>query len=113
LENHPRFLRLKQNPSTKKIVLDKTTGLPSIVENAIPTPEVENHEEDEDRPVHVTVARPKGESKEDKKARKKAVKGERQQRRMEKKGNKETFAVERKNLERVITTREKAGIRKL
>jgi protein LTV1 len=59
------------------------------------------------------VARPKGESKEDKKARKKAVKEGRQQRRIEKKGNKETFALERKNIGRVMTTREKAGTRKL
>lgn len=59
------------------------------------------------------MARPKGESKEDKKTRKKAVKEERQQRRMEKKGNKEMFALERKSIERVMTTREKAGTRKL
>jgi len=70
-------------------------------------------EEEEDRSARVTVTRPKGESKEEKKARKKVVKEERQQRRVEKKGNKETFALERKNIGRVMTTREKAGIRKL
>ncbi len=63
--------------------------------------------------VRVTVTRSKEESKEEKKARKKAVKEERQQRRMEKKSNKDTFALERKNIEKVMTTREKAGIRKL
>jgi len=133
LENHPRLLRLKQKPSTKKIILDGKTGLPSIIENATPTPVLQTHEddseEDDDRreppesfpglpliilsAVRVTVARPKGELREDKKARKKAVKEERQQRRIEKKGNKETFALERKNIGRVMTTREKAGIRKL
>lgn len=59
------------------------------------------------------MTRSKEESKEEKKARKKAVKEERQQRRIEKKSNKDTFALERKNIERVMTTREKAGIRKL
>ena len=133
LENHPRFLRLKQKPSTKRIVLDRKTGLPSIVEKATPTPDLQEHgadsEEDEDRrelsepfldlvlsiPLapRVTVTRSKGEPKEEKKARKKAVKEERQQRRTEKKGNKDAFALERKNIGRVMTTREKAGIRKL
>ena len=133
LENHPRFLRLKQKPSTKKIVLDKKTGLPSIVEDATSTPELRSPDggstEDEDRrelsgpflglpliilsAIRVTVARPKGELREDKKARKTAVKEERQQRRIEKKGNKETFALERKNIGRVMSTREKAGTRKL
>ena len=133
LENHPRFLRLKQKPPTKRIVLDRKTGLPSIVENANPTPGPQNHEadseEDGDRrellesfsdlalsilvAARVTVTRSKGESKEEKKSRKKAVKEERQQRRTEKKGNKDSFALERKNIGRVMTTREKAGIRKL
>ena len=93
------FLRLKQKPSTKKIVLDRKTGLPSIVENAPPTPDLQSlepdSEDDEDRrellesspglvlsillAAHVTVARPKEESKEEKKARKKAIKEECQQ----------------------------------
>jgi len=97
--------------------LDKKTGLPSIVENASPKLQLESREEgseeDQDRPARLTVARPKGESKEDKKARKKAVREERQQRRMEKKGNRDTFAFERKHLARVETTREKPGIRNL
>jgi protein LTV1 len=133
LENHPRFLRLKQKPPMKRIVLDRKTGLPAIVENATPTPDLQGHEadseEDGDRrelpesfpdlvlsillAIRVTVTRPKGESKEEKKSRKKAVKEERQQRRTEKKGNKDAFALERKNIGRVMTTREKAGIRKL
>ena len=113
-------------------MLDRKTGLPSIFENTTSAPELQSHEaesEDEDQrelpktfpdfvlsillAARVTVTRLKGESKEEKKARKRAVKEERQQRRMEKKGNKETFALERKNITRVLTTREKAGIRKL
>ena len=46
LENHPRFLRLKQKPSTKKVELDKKTGLPSIVEDATSTPELQSHKGD-------------------------------------------------------------------
>lgn len=44
----------------------------------------------------VTVARPKGESKEERKARKAAVKAERQDRRLEKKTRQELFNGERK-----------------
>lgn len=130
LENHPRLLRLKQKPPTKKVALDKKTGLPSIVEIATPTPEMQaDSGEDEGRrelpnpsqtsflsvlsAARVTVTRPKGESKDEKKVRKKAVKEERQQRRMEKKANKETFAIEKNNIGKIMTTREMAGIRKL
>ncbi len=48
-----------------------------------------------------TVTRPKGESTEDKKARKAAVKAERQARRVEKKGTKEAFGNEMKRQKRI------------
>lgn len=51
--------------------------------------------------IRETVTRPKGESAEDKKARKAAVKAERQARRVEKKGTKEAFGNEMKRQKRI------------
>lgn len=61
----------------------------------------------------VTVARPKNESKEDKKARKHAVKAERQQRRSEKKATKEQFSSEAKRQNQTLVNKEKTRARKL
>ncbi|EAL19573.1 hypothetical protein CNBG2020 [Cryptococcus deneoformans B-3501A] len=90
-ENHPALIR----DPTRKI---RTVPPP-------PAPPVQREEESEDDSgsetereggPRVTVARTKGESAEERKARKAAVKAERSARRAEKKSHKETFSTERK-----------------
>lgn len=56
--------------------------------------------------VRETVARPKNESKEDKKLRKQAVKAERQERRVEKKATKEQFTKAIKQEVRVVAAKD-------
>ena len=64
--------------------------------------------------MHTTVTRPKNESKEDKKARKQAVKAQRQERRVEKKATKEQFSNAIKQEVKVVAVKEKnTKIRKL
>lgn len=63
--------------------------------------------------MHATV-RPKNESKEDKKARKQAVKAQRQERRVEKKATKEQFSNAIKQEVKMVAVKEKnTKIRKL
>lgn len=63
--------------------------------------------------VRTTITRPRDESKEDKKARKQAVKTERQARRADKKATKEQFEAEIKHQLKGIGNKEKAKTRKL
>jgi len=63
--------------------------------------------------VKVTVTRPKQETAEEKRARKQAVKKDRQERRKDKKSTKEMFSSERKQQNKVMSTREKPGVRSL
>ncbi|KIR68127.1 protein LTV1 [Cryptococcus bacillisporus CA1873] len=90
-ENHPALIR----DPTRKI---RTVPAP-------PPPPVQREEDSEDDSgsetereggPRVTIARTKGESADEKKARKAAVKAERSARRAEKKSHKETFSIERK-----------------
>lgn len=60
-----------------------------------------------------TIARPRGESKEDKKARKQAVKTERQARRVEKKSTKEQFSAEIHHQTKSLANKEKTRMKKL
>lgn len=137
LENHPRLIRARQVRTTPKITLDPKTGLPLVdgekVQKRISRRQVEPIEEvDEDErrkfvssyycgsrfsfllsAIHVTVTRPKNESKEDKKARKQAVKAERQARRADKKSNKEQFSSEIKQQAKLLSEKEKTKMRKL
>jgi len=75
-ENHPRLIRARESKRVPKIKLDPKSGLP-ITEPPIATPKEGNdggEDEDSDdtigRPIKVTVARSRDESKEDKRARK-------------------------------------------
>ncbi len=56
--------------------------------------------------MHVTVARPRNESKEEKKVRKQAVKAERQTRRVEKKATKEQFSAAIKQQTQVMASKD-------
>ncbi|KAF9029976.1 LTV-domain-containing protein [Hymenopellis radicata] len=114
LENHPRLIRERNPKPVPQIILDPKTGLPSVVavqppkrakpaqavipeeppSNYIQLPSGDslmNHTPDRHQE---TVARPRNESPESKKARKAAVKLERATRRAQKKATKEEFGSE-------------------
>jgi protein LTV1 len=63
--------------------------------------------------ARTTIARARDESQDDKKARKQAVKAERQARRVEKKTTKTKFTVEIHNQAKSLANREKMKIKKL
>lgn len=63
--------------------------------------------------VRVTITRPKGESKEEKKARKDAVKGERRNRRVEKKQTRAEFTTELKKQRKSAAQKEGSRMKKL
>lgn len=105
LENHPKMIRLrdisgkskKQLEPPRRILLDPKTGFPSLADPLQPTcadsDEASTSDLEQGPPPQV-LARDRNESKEDKKARKAAVKAERANRRVEKKGNKDAFEAE-------------------
>ncbi|KAJ7508634.1 Low temperature viability protein-domain-containing protein [Mycena galericulata] len=125
LENHPRLIRARDANARKKlpvpkIHLDPRTGLPSVVPDANPKPppktkarvsfasDSESESSDDDgRPRVETIKRDRNESKEAKKARKAAVKEERQARRVDKKATKEMFGAELKTQKRAIGNKER------
>ncbi|KAH8119968.1 Low temperature viability protein [Phellopilus nigrolimitatus] len=117
LENHPRLIRARETKSVPKIYLDPKTGLPSVKpakDEKRSTANVANGDVSETiQPARVTVARPKNESKDEKHARKQAVKEGRQARRVEKKATKDQFFNEKKHLLQVLANTPKRGIRKL
>jgi len=115
LENHPRMIRARDEKHIPKIKLDPRTGLPSTEPKKDTRAEEEESEseEDEDRPVRVTIARPRDESKEEKKARKQAVKQERQARRVDKKATREQFSTERKYQVKALANKPLSGVKKL
>ncbi|KAL1951247.1 hypothetical protein VTO73DRAFT_396 [Trametes versicolor] len=118
LENHPRVIKARNSKPVPKIRLDPKTGLPSVVEDkpARKQPQSDSSgtdDEDDSRPVRVTIARPKEETAEEKKARKQAVKAERQARRSEKKTTRESFSKETKRQVQSLADREKTKVRKL
>jgi protein LTV1 len=63
--------------------------------------------------VKVTIARPKGESKEEKKARKSALKEEKRNRRAEKKATRTEFTAELKKQQDSAAQKEKSRMKKL
>ncbi|KAI0692978.1 Low temperature viability protein-domain-containing protein [Cytidiella melzeri] len=115
LENHPRLIRARQTRITPKITLDPKTGLPVVGETRAPRRQAQpiNETEDTERPIRVTISRPKDESKEDKKLRKQAVKAERQTRRADKKNTKEQFSSEIKTQTKRLSDKEKTKLRRL
>ncbi|KAI0718882.1 Low temperature viability protein-domain-containing protein [Cerioporus squamosus] len=119
LENHPRLIRARSDKSVPKIRLDPKTGLPSVLEeqpSKKPPPadsSATDEDEEDDRPAHVTITRPKDETPEEKKARKQAVKAERQARRSDKKATKEQFSKATRQQAQSLTQREKTKMRKL
>ena len=119
IENHPRMLKLRGAVTSKagrdanakreqqaKITIDPKTGFPVVIEPA--STSLDNAESDAESDSTMdaeemnsgmkrqTIARPKGETPEQKKARKEEAKVEKQSRRQEKKATKEAFGTERK-----------------
>ncbi|KAH9949333.1 Low temperature viability protein-domain-containing protein [Amylocystis lapponica] len=118
LENHPRLIRARGDKAIPKISLDPKTGLPIVdgqqsANMHHSAASSSSEDEDDSQSIRVTIARPKGESKEDKKMRKQAVKAERQHRRSEKKVTKEQFSNEAKRQNRTLANKEKTKMRKL
>ncbi|KAG5645342.1 hypothetical protein DXG03_006404 [Asterophora parasitica] len=117
LENHPRLIRARDPKPVPKIHVDPKTGFPVVVDplqNSHSKYKSARFQEsdsdsgsDTDTPARQTITRPRDESKEDKKARKAAVKAERQTRRADKKAVKEQFGAELKTQKRAIGNKEK------
>ncbi|TFY71827.1 hypothetical protein EVG20_g1174 [Dentipellis fragilis] len=112
LENHPRLIRARESKPVPQIRLDPKTGLPIVLNGEElkprrkPVKQPTLEEEEIEGPVHVTVARPRNESKEEKKVRKQAVKAERQTRRVEKKATKEQFSAAIKQQTQVMASKD-------
>ncbi|KAL7748908.1 Protein ltv1 [Sorochytrium milnesiophthora] len=103
LENHPRMIserRRRPVEEQARIVLSAKTGMP-VQQSSVPT-SIERSAEDEDiadvddqlSRVNLGSARDKCESKEDKRARKQALKDDKRVRKMEKKAVKQAFKQE-------------------
>ncbi|KAM0749407.1 LTV-domain-containing protein [Meredithblackwellia eburnea MCA 4105] len=122
VSNHPRLIRVRDISGGKnkpaQIRIDPKTGFPIVSEEgeedaplskkqrkgkkALELVEEDEDEEDVEMiPRPETITRPRNESAADKKARKAAVKAERSNRRMEKKGMKEAFGEEMRKQKKV------------
>lgn len=129
LENHPRLIRVRDIKAVPKIKLEPRTGLP-ILENPPPRKEPEGLSEDDEEDgrmsflsvtnpadvrsaMKVTITRPKGESKEEKKARKNAVKEGKRNRRVEKKATRTEFTTELKKQQESVAQKEKSRMKQL
>ncbi|EJD03733.1 Low temperature viability protein [Fomitiporia mediterranea MF3/22] len=110
LENHPKLIRVRNTEKVPKIHLDPKIGVPSLKSDE--DKKSSQADIEASRTTHTTIARKKDESKEEKRARKQAVKEERQTRRAEKKITQEQFANERRNQLNAHSNLKK-GIRKL
>lgn len=98
-ENHPGTIRLRSSAEAKMRAQRRAEA--AAAAQAAAAVQREDEEDDNsgsetEREAKVTVARPKGETAADRKARKAAVKAERASRRAEKKSHTETFGNERK-----------------
>ncbi|WVQ78926.1 40S ribosomal protein S27 [Cryptococcus sp. DSM 104549] len=100
-ENHPGLIRSRTAAQTKaraaaQAAAAETAAAKQAEEEAQDDEDDSGSETEREGGPRVTIARKKGESADDKKARKAAVKAERSARRAEKKSHTETFATERK-----------------
>ncbi|EJD52187.1 Low temperature viability protein [Auricularia subglabra TFB-10046 SS5] len=121
IENHPRLIRARAEKPVPKIKLDPKTGLPSVVEPVSKFAQKDGDAESDSgsdsgidmRQTRETVTRPRDETPEEKKARKQAVKEERQARRVEKKATKVAFANESRKQVKNLTAQDAGKTRKL
>ncbi|KAF5352440.1 hypothetical protein D9756_005840 [Leucocoprinus leucothites] len=113
LENHPRIIRVNSPKNVPKISVDPKTGFPLV--NGLSThqprravlTEDDSDDTETESTAHkrTTISRPRNESKEEKKARKAALKAEKQNRRVEKRETKDQFAAELKAQKRVLANK--------
>ncbi|KAF9486523.1 Low temperature viability protein [Pholiota conissans] len=118
LENHPRLIRARDPKPVPKIVLDRKTGLPSVLSKQdmpknkprnisfADSDDTDGSDTEDGNGRGQAVGRPRNETKEEKKARKASVKAERQQRRAEKKSTKDQFGAEVKDQKKRIANKE-------
>lgn len=112
IENHPRLILARDQRPVPRIKIHPKTGLPAVAEedqhasvsasrrttrSAISAREEVLGVAAMEAPARKTIARPRNESKEDKKARKEAVRNEKQVRRAEKSAMREAFSAERQS----------------
>lgn len=93
VENHPRMIGGSSKPNNNNNNKAKRPPQPLVEDDSETASDATETEETARR---ATVSRPKGESADDKRARKAAVKAERQARRVEKRSRQEIFAGERR-----------------
>ncbi|CAK9784025.1 LTV-domain-containing protein [Cutaneotrichosporon oleaginosum] len=105
-ENHPGMIRVRNSEQAKERALRRAEAAAAAeAARARDGEEEEDSGSETEREAKVTIARPKGESAEERKARKKATKAEKANRRAEKKAHTLTFKDERK---RQLTAHQKA-----
>ncbi|XP_028717165.1 protein LTV1 homolog [Peromyscus leucopus] len=104
LYNHPQLIRYEPKP--KQIHLSSKTGIPLNVlpKKGLTAKQVERMQmiNSSDLPKVSTQPRPHNESKEDRRARKQAIREERKERRVEKKANKLAFKLEKRRQEKEL-----------
>ncbi|KAI0068032.1 LTV-domain-containing protein [Artomyces pyxidatus] len=109
LENHPRLIRARESSSLPKIRLDVRTGLPSVeegVKTKQTTPRPSTPHDGVNTTSRTTVSRSREETPEEKKARKQAVKADKQVRRQEKKATKEHYSAAIKQQAQVLASKD-------
>ncbi|KAG8763943.1 hypothetical protein FRC12_008355 [Ceratobasidium sp. 428] len=126
-ENHPRLILARDQRPVPRIKLHPKTGLPAVAEDssyddAPVTRRTARHTISAREEVlgvtatesitRKTISRPRNESREDKKARKEAVRNEKQVRRAEKSAMREAFSAERRTQSKAAMATPK-GARKL
>ncbi|QRV83467.1 hypothetical protein RhiJN_11483 [Ceratobasidium sp. AG-Ba] len=125
-ENHPRLILARDQRPVPRINLHPKTGLPAVAEEDVRAngsttrrsaqPRISAREEvlgvTATEASRKTTARPRNESKEEKKARKEAVRNEKQVRRAEKSAMREAFSTERHTQRKAAMATPK-GARKL
>ncbi|XP_072906514.1 protein LTV1 homolog [Hemitrygon akajei] len=104
LYNHPKLITDPPKPKTIKVSCKTGIPLGVLPRPSLTTKQLERMEmiNDSDLPRASTQTRLRGESKEEKKLRKQAIKVERKERRIEKKSNKTAFKVEKTRQEQVL-----------
>ncbi|KGL82636.1 Protein LTV1, partial [Tinamus guttatus] len=104
LYNHPKLIEEPSKP--KPIKISQKTGIPLHVlpQRGLTAKQVERMQmiNDSDLPRAATQPRSKNETREDRKARKQAIKEERKERRMEKKANRLAFKLEKTRQEKEL-----------
>ncbi|XP_046553943.1 protein LTV1 homolog [Haliotis rubra] len=97
LYNHPKLISEPRSKNNMNIKLTSKLGIPldGLEQRGLTQKQIEQEMRDSQRADRASTFRPRGETPEEKKARKLAIKDERKDRRMEKKANKVAFGKEK------------------